>query len=61
MSKRIDELKERISDLQKRRNIELTSEDISQQYVDDLNSSIQNCKSQISFLQNKPDGIINGR
>lgn len=61
MSKRIEELKDRISELQKKKKIELTSEDISQQYIEDLNSSIQNCKSQISFLQNKPDGIINGR
>lgn len=54
---RIEKLKARLVELEKKKEIELTSEDVSERYVSDLNNSIQSCKTELGFLEENPDGV----
>lgn len=62
MSEHIDAIKARIKELEAKKKIELSSEDVSERYVEDLNDSIRGCKTELKFLEKHPEGVqmVNG-
>lgn len=55
--KRTEEIGERIKSLQAKRTMELSSEDISQVYISDLDDSIRNCKRELEFYAKNKAGV----
>lgn len=55
--KRVEEIAERIKLLQAKRLIELSSEDISQIYILDLDDSIRSLKRELEFYAKNKAGV----